>query len=57
MDTNAKVRGQGWIDGKELSQVRLLMPLSQGRGLAGPGDSDLLARPLQGDFLFSLPFL
>ena len=27
----------GWVDGKELSQVQLLMPLSQGRGLAGTG--------------------
>lgn len=57
VDANATVRGQGWMDGKELSQVQLLMPLSQGRGLAGPGGSDLLARPLKGGSLFSLPIL
>lgn len=47
----------GWVDGKELSQVQLLMPLSQGRGLAGTGGSDLLAGPLQDGSLFSLPVL
>lgn len=57
VDTNARVRGQGWIDGKELSQSSSRWPPSQGRGLAGTGGSDLLARPLQCGSLFSLPVL